>query len=433
MTDLEVPGYDVVSLLGTGALGEVWRARQRSSGADVVLRRLAGVDRHRVDEVRAQARTIRGLRSRHLIRLQTTTLAEGDEVLVLDYAAGGSLVELLTVRRTLLPGEVVTVLAPLAEALAEAHAKGLVHARVRASAVLLGGEGMPLLEGLGLTSLYDPADTLDPTGGLGASADVWALGALGHLLLTGAEPTGAPLASLAPTAPLPLVEALDSALAPDPTSRPTAGALAAALLASCQAMPVTGVRPAAGPPPTVLPTRSPRPRPRRRLAIAVAAGVAVIAVVGLAGAHGGTPTRTSTRVVPPLVVAPPGWDQVVHELDQARARAFAAGDAALLREVYLSSSPQLAVDAARVAALARLRRTAVGVEHEVTAVQPLSQGATAVQLRVVERLAAFDVLDALGRVVEHYAAGPVRTRVLLLDRAGGGWRVRSVVEGPSAR
>ncbi|MCW2499091.1 MAG: Serine/threonine protein kinase, partial [Frankiales bacterium] len=172
MTAWEVPGYDVLELLGFGTTGEVWRARERASGTVVALRRLAGGDRAAVAAVRREATVVRSLPSPHLVRLRTTVRAGGDDVLVLDHAAGGSLAALLARRGRLDPGEVVTVLAPVADALGQAHQHGLVHGRLGVSSVLLTAQGMPLLDGLGAASLTD-AGAADP------AADVAALGALG--------------------------------------------------------------------------------------------------------------------------------------------------------------------------------------------------------------------------------------------------------------
>jgi serine/threonine protein kinase len=131
MSEWVVPGYDVQELLGFGSGGEVWRARERSSGTLVALRRIAGGDRDAVATVRAHATVVRSLPTPHLVRLRTTTCSGLDDVLVLDHAAGGSLTTVLRRRGRLEPGEVVTAVAPLAEALGQAHAHGLVHGRAR--------------------------------------------------------------------------------------------------------------------------------------------------------------------------------------------------------------------------------------------------------------------------------------------------------------
>lgn len=425
MTEWEVPGYDVVELLGFGTSGEVWSARERASGAAVALRRLAGGDRDAVAAIRASATIVRSLPAEHVIRLRTTTRAGRDDVLVLDHAAGGSLLTLLATRGRFAPGEVVTALAPLAEALGQAHAHGLVHGRVRASSVLLSGAGKPLLDGLGLSCLHDADDTLDPTGGLGAAADVWALGALGHLLLTGSEPGDESLSALAPTAPLPLVRAIEAALGFDPTARPSAGDLAAALLAACPAVPLSGVV-AADLPPAAAP-RFPVPRAvPRRIVLAGAAALVVLAVIGLGWAWGsrGAPAAATIDARPPAVAN--DWASILRQLDSARSVAFAHADVAGLTAVYAPSSQLLAADRRALDGLARLRRTAVGVEHVVHSVRAIVAAADRADLEVVEGLAAYDVEGPAGLVVERHPAGPATTHLVTIVRTTSGWRVADI-------
>ena len=447
----DVPGYDVHELLGFGTAGEVWRARHRSSGAPVALRRVEGGNRGAVAQIRAEATVVRSLPTGHLVRLRTTTRAGRDDVLVLDHAAGGSLASLLLRRGSLQPGEVVTVLAPLAQALGQAHAHDLVHGRVSAMTVLLTVEGKPLLDGLGLSSLYDADDTHDPTGGLGSSADVWALGALGYLLLTSAAPESAPvgtLGRLAPRAPLPLVQALEAALAFDATTRPSATDLAAALLASCPALPLEGIVAAAEPGPA-----GPRSAgvaaglaalrvgvPGRRLLVGTAALAALVLVIGVgwswgrriadrpasvqAAAAGSVPRPFGSMAA--TAVGATGWSEVLQRLDSTRARAFSQADARLLSEVYAAESPALATDAAAVRGLAQAGRTAVGVEHEVHTVVPVQLADDRVELRVQEVLGAFTVRDAAGTVLEARPATTLVTHSVVLVRRHHGWVIGEV-------
>lgn len=434
MTEWDVPGFDVLDLIGFGTNGEVWRARDRRTGFVVALRRLAGGDGAAVTAVKAQATVVRSLPTEHLIRLRSTTRAGRDDVLVMDHAAGGSLAALLLRRGHLEPGEVVTAVAPIAEALGQAHGHGLVHGRLRAASVLLDRNGRPLLDGLGLDALYDPEDGFDPTGGLGPAADVWALGALAHLLLTGEEPGTTILEMLAPRAPLPLVRAIESALGFDPTTRPAAVDLAAALLAACPVLPIEGI--AAVPEPAPASRLGPS-APTRRRAVAVAViGLGIVAVSAVGWAWGARTTEHATRVTaaPHASVTRPAlaaidWRAVLERLDSSRGQAFAQGDARLLDRVYAPGAPGAAADRRALASLAQLRRTALGVEHEVSRVTPLSVTGTRAEIQVVEALGAFEVLDGAGRVVQRHRAGAPSTHRVVLVVTPHGWRVQQVRPG----
>ncbi|MGH8894459.1 MAG: protein kinase domain-containing protein, partial [Actinomycetes bacterium] len=133
---LDVPGFEVVELLGYGSEGEVWLAREHASGAPVALKRVrGGSDLAARDRLRREAAVLAGVDHPHIVRLRSVVGAGDDLVLVLDLATGGSLARLLASRR-LSPGEVVTIAVPLAQALADVHSRGLVHGDVTPANVL---------------------------------------------------------------------------------------------------------------------------------------------------------------------------------------------------------------------------------------------------------------------------------------------------------
>jgi hypothetical protein len=318
-----LPGYDVQALLGFGANGEVWRARELASGDTVALKRLRpDADPAAVEALRREAVLLATLDTPYVVRLREVVGAGASAVLVLDHAAGGSLATLLARRGALDPGEVVTVGGPLAQALAAAHARGLVHGDVTPSNVLFSADGMPLLADLGVARLTGEvrgavdgtAEYVDPAVAGGGqpdpAADVWALAAVCHHMLAGSPPHDgasaalvlgaamagdrAPLGLLAPTAPRALVAAVEAGLVPDPAARPDAAAFAALLRRAHAAAPVqlAGGSAAAGPLAEARETHVVRAAPahaapprRRRLppVVLLAAGLVVLLLAGAAG------------------------------------------------------------------------------------------------------------------------------------------------------
>jgi len=417
-----LPGYDLQELLGFGSTGEVWRAREKSSRSLVVLRRLTGADRALVAQVRTDCAAVRSFPSPHLIRLRTTLRSDGDEVLVLEHAAGGSLASLLARRGRLEPGEIVTAVAPVAQVLAHAHTRGLVHGSVRTSEVLLTADGMPLLDGLGLSRFRE--SEVQP----GPADDVHALGALAHLLLTGGAPEVVPLPALAPTAPLPLVEAIMAALDADPSSRPTASALAQALLVACPALPLQGLP--ASEPTADLPRTPPRAAVRRRTALGAGVSLTLAAVVAVGwmwGGHGGAAVTPTTALPPATAPAGTDWADVLGHLDAGRATAFAHADPDALDKVYARSSSLLAADRQVLAGLASSRRTAVGLVHTRRSVTVLSVRPDRAVLRVEESLAGYELRDGAG--ITRIAPGPQVRHVIVLVLTASGWRVADVSPG----
>jgi len=416
--DRETTRLDLGDRLGGGALGEVWRARD-AQGQPVVLRRVGRVEAADLREVRRLATVVRALPTPHLVRLRRC-LGDGDDRMLLLDPAASSLTDLLAARGRLRSGEVVTVVAPLAEALGHAHAHGLAHGRVGLGSVLFTADGMPLLDGLGLEPLRRPAERLDVGDPALAVDDVRALGRLCGELLTG-QPG-------APVLPGELAEVITGCLGDDP---PPARDLAAALLAACRAEPLAGL-----PRPVAPPVR--RRRNLRPLGPAAAAAAALLLVVaaGWAWGSGGgeavqvTAVRgsgaqvTAVRGAAPRAVGP-DWRAVVDGLDAQRATAFATANLSALQQVWAVGASALARDRASVAALRAARRTALGVRHEVKTAVPLVVGTDRVELAVVQRLGPQRVLEG-ARVVSLWSGGTdVRCRVVLV-RGSGGWRVAEV-------
>jgi hypothetical protein len=471
------PGYDVEALLGTGGTGEVWRAREQATGQPVALKRLrAGVD---PQALQREAEVLRGLDTPYVVRLRDVVGDGADTVLVLDLAAGGSLAALLQRRGALEPGEVVTVAAPVAQALAAAHAAGLVHGDVSPSNVLFTDGGMPLLADLGAARtapaashpVVATAEYLDPAVAAGGdptdASDIWSLAALCHHMLAGSPPhegagvddvlgavrSGgrAPLGLLAASVPRPLVDVVEAALVRDPALRPDAAGFAAALRQAHAAAPVrfegaaaaaplpdvraTHAVPRHAAPDVAAPAASPRRRPPRWLAPAALGVVLLLAAASLGwwwGRGDAAPVAAPAPVASPsspatvAQVETPDWPVLLDELDAVRAEAFATADPARLDGVYAPDAPGLTADRALVEQLAVAGQTASGVRHEVREVEQLDVGADTARLRVVDVLAGYEVRDAAGAVVTRTAERDKSAFVVELIRTPAGWRLVQV-------
>ena len=248
MTD--VPGYHLDRLIGRGGAGEVWLGRQRSAGGRVVavkcLAAPAGVGAR--DQLRVEGRVLAALDHPHIVTLYDVVERPGGVALIMQYAAGGSLASLLGQRR-LTAGQLVTVAAPLADALGYAHGRGTIHGDVTPANVLFTADGRPLLADFGIarvaaklssrSGLVGTPHYLDPQVALGGvpdkASDIYALGAICYEALAGRPPyVGSTpfellkrardgdrpaLAELAPDTPPVLVEAIDRALQLDSVDR----------------------------------------------------------------------------------------------------------------------------------------------------------------------------------------------------------------------
>lgn len=261
----KVPGFLAHELVGFGASGEVWRGADSVTGEPVALKRLPAPDDAARVRVRREAALLATLQHPHLVRVHCCVSTDDAEVLVLDYAAGGSLAALLRHRRRLPAAEVVTVIAPITAALAHAHTEGLVHGDVTPSNVLFTADGRPLLADLGVARVAAESglvattpDYIDPAvargGSPGEASDVFAAAAVAFHALTGVPvwngataedvlrvaATGEvpDLRELASDAPVELLEVLARALSPDPAQRGSAAELALDVRHACRPEPV---------------------------------------------------------------------------------------------------------------------------------------------------------------------------------------------------
>lgn len=210
-----VPGYRVDRLIGEGGFGQVWRATRSDDGRLVAIKILHLELIRSNDALTRFARELRAIERldhRHVVRaLDEGMLDDGRPYLVLEYIDGPSLRDVINERNALPPSEMLAILEPLCEALAAAHALGLVHRDVKASNVILGHDAQgprPVLldfglvklldqEGPGLTSsrsmLGTPA-AMAPEQMKGqpvdARTDVYAVALLAFHMLTGVPPFG---------------------------------------------------------------------------------------------------------------------------------------------------------------------------------------------------------------------------------------------------
>ena len=307
-------GYELWARIGTGSTGAVWKAYRGGSASQIVaLKRLRSSARSRDDvaRIRREAEALAALDHPHIVRLVEVVEDGGGLALAMELAAGGSLDTLLAERGQLTPGEVVAVAAPLADALAAAHRRGIVHGDVKAANVLFTAEGEPLLSDfdvartlgrLGDDQVAGTAEYLAPELLDGAPpdqrSDIYSLAVVCYEALTGYPPyAGAVTEQFARVPDLqgPLADVVERAMARDPARRfRFAGELARALRASVPADAIvlpgpasTGTAIASSPgrerrggPTETFGPRPPRPQPRRRRWPVVVAVLGAGLVVG---------------------------------------------------------------------------------------------------------------------------------------------------------
>lgn len=490
MAELHVPGYDVGDLLGFGAAGEVWAARDRVSHAPVALKRVRVPGEEAREQLLREAAVLSRVEHPHVVRLLDVVSVDGAVVLVLEHAGGGSLRALLAARGRLTPGEVVTLLVPLAQALDAVHGQGVVHGDVTPANVLLTVEGRPVLADLGVSQLLGvPPGDVDGTAGFldpavaaggppGPASDVHGLAATCWSALTGASPyddTGLRRRPwISDAAAGALVAVLEPALAAEPAERPSAAALAEAAFRAVEAAPLQRPgRPLDGrvtPGGEAITYRVRRAgtaddaatataatvgsrrrrhrgralRPRRLLGVALTLAAVTLSVLTLlasgwrwplAPEAAAPPTRSVGRAAGPTsapvgstpAAAGPGrWAGVLARLDARRSVAFARADPAVLEAVYATAAPALRRDRDRLAALVTQGLRAEGLRLRVTDVAAQVRRRHRVVLRVVDVLAPYALRSLDSGAVTHRPGRGARAWRVTMVRDRAEWRVYDV-------
>src|SRR5262249_21176426 len=151
-----VPGpfgeYDLLDVLGAGAMGVVYRARHRSLGQVVALKMLRpdrGETPEAMRRLQAEARAVAGLDHPNIVPLYTFGEHDGMPYFSMRLMAGGSLARQLA-SKPMPPQEAARVLDKLARAVQYAHDREIVHRDLKPANVLFDDKGEPSLADFGL-------------------------------------------------------------------------------------------------------------------------------------------------------------------------------------------------------------------------------------------------------------------------------------------
>src|SRR5712692_255323 len=123
-TGVQLGPYVLVSPIGAGGMGEVWKARDTRLDRIVAVKRLKGEHSARFEQ---EARAIAALNHPHICQIHDI----GPDYLVLEYLEGEPL------RGPVPPAEAVRLALQIASALEEAHRKGIFHRDLKPANIMV--------------------------------------------------------------------------------------------------------------------------------------------------------------------------------------------------------------------------------------------------------------------------------------------------------
>jgi len=156
--------FEVLGLIGTGGMGEVYRACDPRLGRDVAIKVLPAefaADPERLRRFEQEARAVAGLSHPNILALYDIGAHEGSPFIVSELLEGETLRERLTAGALPLR-KAVEVAVQMARGLAAAHEKGIVHRDLKPGNVFVTKDGHVKILDFGIAKLVAPRSLAEP-------------------------------------------------------------------------------------------------------------------------------------------------------------------------------------------------------------------------------------------------------------------------------
>jgi serine/threonine protein kinase len=207
-----IPNYEILGMVGHGAMGTVFKAREVALDRLVALKVLPtgpGISTDRLARYLTEGKAVARLQHPNIVQIYALFEHDGLTCLALEYVDGGDLRKLLENQRKKgrLPiRKAAEMMASVARAMDFAHQRGVLHRDLKPSNILLTSEAQPKIADFGLSAIQEnlarETDQSAPglmgtpgymapeqfRGKAGPASDVYALGMIFFETLTGVRP-----------------------------------------------------------------------------------------------------------------------------------------------------------------------------------------------------------------------------------------------------
>lgn len=206
----QIPGYQVISKLGAGAMAAVFKAKQMSLDRIVaikVLPRKFSGNRQFIERFYAEGRAAAQLNHPNVVQAFDVGQAGEFHYFVMEFVDGKTVHDLITENKRFQEAEALDIIINVADALRHAHEKGLIHRDVKPKNVMFTPQGVAKLADLGLARAIDDKEAALAEKGkaygtpyyispeqirgelnIGPQADIYSLGATLYHMVTGNVP-----------------------------------------------------------------------------------------------------------------------------------------------------------------------------------------------------------------------------------------------------
>ena len=163
--------YQILSALGAGGMGEVYRARDTRLDRDVAIKILPeafAADAERVSRFQREAKVLASLNHPHIAAIYGLEDAEGVKALVMELVEGEDLAQRLA-RGAMPLDEALPIAKQIAEALEAAHEQGIIHRDLKPANIKVRTDGTVKVLDFGLAKAFNPTGspssnaTMSPT------------------------------------------------------------------------------------------------------------------------------------------------------------------------------------------------------------------------------------------------------------------------------